>query len=402
MAASRATHWARTRQICGVPLASSGLGCNTSRTERTTLFASLASLAHGIGLPNWRSITDGVAGLGNLGAVLEVLLIVLGKIVSVIQFLVAVHLSPSLERVLDLLLNRHVFLSLNLIALVSLANRLTSNLESLRQKLDELVELGETILQLRVVRCDLELHADTVAIHAVRVVHGAHREQVLEELAILAVVGDLDMAVHAAAQGILDHGNGGRLGAGALQEAAVAPLDLTQIVSGDAAELRIDEAHGIAGDGHVTYDNACRVGHGHRDEGVQPASDIFGDLVLAPKQIVALHHLVLRLSCHLLDDGQTRLRLDELGQGLECDHLQCLFLLIHDVVESGGRVHRLVTHERPEHFDSCPVLLRWRKLLKFGGFHAQLQLECLVGRGLLEEIVESLECLLVAHELLER
>jgi len=327
---------------------------------------------------------------------------VLSIVVAVFELLLTINLGRSLERIHQLLLCCCLLLGLGLVNNEALTDCAARHIEGLRQKLDELVELGETILQLRVVRCDLELHADTVAIHAVRVVHGAHREQVLEELAILAVVGDLDMAVHAAAQGILDHGNGGRLGAGALQEAAVAPLDLTQIVSGDAAELRIDEAHGIAGDGHVTYDNACRVGHGHRDEGVQPASDIFGDLVLAPKQIVALHHLVLRLSCHLLDDGQTRLRLDELGQGLECDHLQCLFLLIHDVVESGGRVHRLVTHERPEHFDSCPVLLRWRKLLKFGGFHAQLQLECLVGRGLLEEIVESLECLLVAHELLER
>ena len=104
----------------------------------------------------------------------------------------------------------------------------------------------------------VELDADAEAVHAVRVVHRPHREQVLEELARLAVVCDLDVAVDAAAQRVLDDGDGLRLGARPLQEAAIAALRLVPLCM---AAKDVSSAGGRGGDRPVhtcNYPNSGR------------------------------------------------------------------------------------------------------------------------------------------------
>eukprot|EP00967_Tisochrysis_lutea_P119807 scaffold195866_cov33-Tisochrysis_lutea.AAC.1 len=59
-------------------------------------------------------------------------------------------------------------------------------------------------------------------------------------------------------------------------------MDLAQIISGDAAELVVNEAHWIAGDGHVADDNARGVRHSYGDERVQPSRHVVGHLVVGP------------------------------------------------------------------------------------------------------------------------
>ena len=74
---------------------------------------------------------------------------------------------------------------------------LARDLDGRGEEADELVELREARLEVLAL-CDLKLNADAEAVHAVRIVHRTHRQQVLEELAALAVVGQLHVAIDAA------------------------------------------------------------------------------------------------------------------------------------------------------------------------------------------------------------
>jgi len=183
--------------------------------------------------------------------VLQHLLVVLREIVRVLQDLVVGTDGVALECACQLLGERRLRLLLRLLALVRKTDcRLARHLEGGRKQLDKLVELGEARLEVGVAR-HLELHADAEAVHTVRVVHRTHRQQVLEELARLAVVGDLHVAIDAAAKRVLNDGDGLWLRPWALQEAAVATLSLGALVPGDAAELVVDEEHRVARHGHV-------------------------------------------------------------------------------------------------------------------------------------------------------
>ena len=110
---------------------------------------------------------------------------------------------------------------------------------------------GRIELKLRRGRIRGALHAQAEAVHAIRVVHRAQREQVAERRAVAPVVGHLDRAVGAAPQGVHHHGNGGDLGLGALQEAAVAPVRLRLRVARALAEGLVDVHERCPGDAHV-------------------------------------------------------------------------------------------------------------------------------------------------------
>ena len=247
--------------------------------------------------------------------ILQHRLVVVGKVVRPLKHLPARRLGRTLERGLQLgrELGRR-FLAGRLDA-VRVARRRARHLERGGEELDELVELGQPRLQVRVAR-HFELHADAEAVHAVRVVHRPHREQVLEELARLAVVCDLDVAVDAAAQRVLDDGDGLRLGARPLQEAAVAALRLVPLVPRHAAKLVVDEEHRVARHRHVRDDDAGGQRARHAGKRVDPARHVGRHLVLRPDEAVGEAHLVRRAPEQLLDQREARLGLDELGEGL--------------------------------------------------------------------------------------
>lgn len=81
-------------------------------------------------------------------------------------------------------------------------NGLTRDFDCERQQGQQAFEVGYLRLQ-RSGTAHFVLHANGVAIHSVRVMHRAHREQVLEKLAALAVVGDSHVAVHSTPQSVL-------------------------------------------------------------------------------------------------------------------------------------------------------------------------------------------------------
>lgn len=170
-----------------------------------------------------------------------------------------------LERTRQLLVKRCVRLARHLGTAVLLAARSRADLDRRRQQLDELVELRQPALELQVAS-NLKLHADAEAIHAIRVVHWPHRQQVLKEAAILAVVGQLHVAVDAATQRVLDHSHRLRLRFRTLKEAAVATRSLILRVARHAAELAVDKEHRVAWHRHVADHDARRVRLGHRCE----------------------------------------------------------------------------------------------------------------------------------------
>jgi hypothetical protein len=182
-----------------------------------------------------------------------------------------------------------------------------------RQQPDELVELGEARLERHAVE-HLELHADAEAVYAVRVVHRAHRQQVLEQLAALAIVGQLDVAIDATTQRVLDHRHRLRLGEWALQEAAVAALALVLCVAGHAAKLLVGEHHRVARDRAVANHYARREGLRHARKRVQPPSNILRRLILVPQQVVDALQLFVRTANQPFDQRQARLRLHKLGE----------------------------------------------------------------------------------------
>jgi len=87
--------------------------------------------------------------------------------------------------------------------------------------LEQHVELDKPGLEVLVLN-DLESDANYVTVDAVRVEYRVHRQQVLEELSMLAVVCQLNVAVLALGERVSDHSNRLGLDFWPLEETAVA------------------------------------------------------------------------------------------------------------------------------------------------------------------------------------
>mmetsp|Transcript_15504 Transcript_15504/g.21210 ORF Transcript_15504/g.21210 Transcript_15504/m.21210 type:complete len:403 (+) Transcript_15504:1809-3017(+) len=192
-----------------------------------------------------------------------------------------------------------------------------------RQQTQQLVQLHQALLQVLVL-LDLELHSDHVAVDAVRVKHRLHRQQILEHLAVLAVVGELHVAVLALGQRVADHLDGFRLRVGALQEATIASRGLLLRISSGAAELLVHEHHRRTGNGHVGDDDARGEGLGGGHEYVQPVVSILRGSIVHLIQ----HAFDLLAVAALLEGTQhvlTVLGLHESWEGVKREHLESCF-----------------------------------------------------------------------------
>eukprot|EP00967_Tisochrysis_lutea_P150700 scaffold291955_cov32-Tisochrysis_lutea.AAC.3 len=166
------------------------------------------------------------------GAVLDVLLVVRIVVAGFVEPVACRHLRTAGEGAEQLVFRAHGRL---------VCGRLNAMLQ---EHPHDAVDLGDVLLQVLVVGLDLELHSDGVAVD--------------KHLAVLAVVCDLDVAVDAAADRVLDYGHARLLRARALQEAAVAPRHLAPVIASCSAEGVVDEAQGVARRVHVAQDD----GHG--------------------------------------------------------------------------------------------------------------------------------------------
>ena len=118
------------------------------------------------------------------------------------------------------------------------------------QQTQQLVKLDQSLLQLLVL-LNFELHSDHIAVDTICIEHWLHRQQVLEHLSILSVVGELDVAILSLRQGVADDLDCLGFGLGSLQESAVAADSFLLGVKSSAAELFVDIHHGCSGNGHV-------------------------------------------------------------------------------------------------------------------------------------------------------
>ena len=261
----------------------------------------------------------------------------------------------------------------------------TGHLDRRRQQFHELVELREAALERHVAR-HLELHADAEAVHAIRVVHRAHRQQVLEELPALAVVSDLHVAVDAAAKGVLDHRHRLRLGARTLQEAAVAALSLRLCVARHAAELRIHEEHRVARHRHVADHDARWVRLCNRRERVHPAGDVIRHLVLVPQQLRRLPHAVAAAAEQRLNERKACLRLHEPRKHLSRKRRQRLLSSRAESLHRRVRRRRRGAHVPLADLHRLLALLRRRLLLQIRRQHNELQMRRVLGHRLLHPL----------------
>jgi len=277
------------------------------------------------------------------------------------------------------------------------AGRTVAHLHARRQQAQQLAQLGQALLEVQTPG-HLELHAEAQAVHAVRVVHRPHGQEVLEGLAVLAVVCDLHEAVRAAAQRVLDHRHGRGLRLGTLEEAAVLALRLGLLEARHAAELAVHEHHGVARDGHLRQHDARRELLRKRHEARHEARQVLGHLVLAPHQILARSHL--RLAHVSRDHRLALLRLHEAREQLASE----LALHLRHLLLNARHVHRL--RSRRAH---AQVLLQQRALAHVTrraahlGQLARAQPEVQQRRvaRLLEEAAEGVAAVLRLHHLLE-
>mmetsp|Transcript_17760 Transcript_17760/g.51679 ORF Transcript_17760/g.51679 Transcript_17760/m.51679 type:complete len:206 (-) Transcript_17760:801-1418(-) len=165
--------------------------------------------------------------------------------------------------------------------------------------------------------------------------HRAHGQEVLEHVAVLAVVGDLHKAVRAATQRVLDDRHRRGLRARALEEAAVSALRLLLGETRHAAELAVHVEHGVAGNRHVREHDARREGLGKGCEAVDETRKVLGHLVLVPDETAGRVVELGRLVHVLLHKRRAVLGLDETRQALVRE-LRCH--LAHLALD-GRRVH---------------------------------------------------------------
>ena len=282
---------------------------------------------------------------------------------------------------------------------------LAPNVDARRKHAQQAIQLLQADFQILVL-ADLELHTDAVTIRPVRVLHRLHRQQVLELLAVLAVVRELHVAVLRPTQARTKHRNGVRLRVRALQEATVASRRIGLGIARDLLELAVHEHHRCPGDRHVTDDNACRERLSHGDEQIQPRVVVVGEVVDSGRGAKVDEVPVARCGFEPLEERAPHVRLHEAGERVVRECLKGLRDLHLDLLE--GRLARGLLALRATLADEAAVdvggrllLLRPGRVAQGGGrlaHHVPRRVHVLA----LEEAFELAPELLVADELGER
>mmetsp|Transcript_36590 Transcript_36590/g.96580 ORF Transcript_36590/g.96580 Transcript_36590/m.96580 type:complete len:316 (+) Transcript_36590:236-1183(+) len=282
------------------------------------------------------------------------------------------------ERALQLDIQLGRLLLRHLVLLVRITHRRARHFDRRRQELDQTLELDQTVLERHVAR-HLELHADAESVHTIRVVHRPHREQILEEVAIAAVVGDLHVAVDATTKRVLDHRDRLGLRLRTLQEAAVAPLRLGLVIARHASKLAVDEEHRVARNRHVRQHDASRVRLRNLSERVHPSCHVWRHLVAFPQKLVRDAHLTHGTADHLLDEWEARLRLHELGERRRRDALQRRAGRLRQLAHRLHAVGVLLPQVTLAQLERRRLLLLGPLLRKLRGQHEELELHRIIG-----------------------
>mmetsp|Transcript_27714 Transcript_27714/g.63597 ORF Transcript_27714/g.63597 Transcript_27714/m.63597 type:complete len:431 (+) Transcript_27714:1179-2471(+) len=232
--------------------------------------------------------------------------------------------------------------------------------------------------------------------------HRAHGEQVLEQVAVLAVVRQLHVAIHATSEGILDHRDRLCLRLGALQKATVATLHLALRVACDLAELLVDEEHGVPGNLHVADDDASGVCLRHHDERVDPPRTVSRHSVLVPNEVVCFLHIFCVLSQKLLDKGEARFRLHELGEHVRGKQLLGAGALLTHKLQRFLRSRRILSEHLLAHLSSGLRSLLRVHTIDHEGSDEELEVSHVSLRVLLDPGPERLLRELLTQQLTER
>ena len=162
------------------------------------------------------------------------------------------------------------------------------SIEYLEKRYDEIKQLCEMFKARAYIHIQKQNHNDVALEMIPAIVKRIQSGQINQKHVFDSVVGQLNLAVHPAAQRVLDHRHRLRLCLRALQKAAVVAEHLPACVAGGAAELGVGVEEGVALDRRVAHCDARRVRLGRGSEGTEPRRAVVRQLCTAEMNACAL------------------------------------------------------------------------------------------------------------------